>query len=168
MGRKFILERGTKATSEDWQPSQVRQSLEVLHTLEEAIEIFIQAKKAEGLRNSTLNGYFETFNYLREWLPEKTKYVDEITSTTLRNYINYLRTERLPYQGDEIRGGKEKGLSVFTINYRLRNLKTFFRFLQNDGLIKNNPTGNIPLVRDDKNEEVPGLTDQEVDAILAS
>ena len=62
----------------------------------------------------------------------------------------------------------KKGLSVYTINIRLRNLKTIFRFLFNEEIITKNPTSNIPLVKDDAHEEVQGLTDEEIDSILAS
>ena len=50
----------------------------------------------------------------------------------------------------------------------MRNLKTIFRFLFNEEIISKNPTSNIPLVKDDAHEEVQGLTDEEIDSILAS
>jgi integrase/recombinase XerD len=167
MGRKFIAERGPKA-SNDRQSKQDRKSLEVRYTLDEAVEIFIRAKEAEGIRASTIKGYYDTVRYFKGWLGEETQYTDEISATTRREYINYLRTERLPYQGDTQREGTKKGLSVYTINIRLRNLRTIFRFLFTEGIISSNPTSNIPLVKDDAHEEVQGLTNEEVDAILAS
>jgi integrase/recombinase XerD len=84
------------------------------------------------------------------------------------NYITYLKKDRLPYQGDEQRERTKKGLSVFTINIRLRNLKAIFRFLAEEGIINKNPTSNIPLVKYDEHEEVQGLTDEEIDRILDS
>lgn len=45
---------------------------------------------------------------------------------------------------------------------------TNFRFLFNEGIINKNPTNNIPLVKDDYHEEVQGLSDEEIDLILAS
>jgi integrase/recombinase XerD len=71
-----------------------------------------------------------------------------------------LKNDRLPYQGDDKREGTKKGLSIYTINIRLRNLKTIFRFLFNEEIINKNPTSNIPLVKDDAHEEVQGLSDE--------
>jgi integrase/recombinase XerD len=122
MARKFIVERGPKA-SNDRQPKQDRKSLEVRYTLDEAVEIFIRAKEAEGIRASTIKGYYDTVRYFKDWLSAKMHFIDDISATTIREYINYLRTERLPYQGDVQREGTTKGLSVYTINIRLRNLR---------------------------------------------
>ena len=141
---------------------------DVRYTIHDAVEVFIQAKEAEGIRKSTINGYYDTVRYFREWLSNDIEYIDQITSIILREYINYLKNDRLPYQGDDQREKTKKGLSVSTINIRLRNLKTIFRFLFNEGMINKNPTSNIPLVKDDYHEEVQGLSDEEIDLILAS
>jgi site-specific recombinase XerD len=77
----------------------------------------------------------------------------------IRNYINYLKNDRSPYQSDEQRERTKKGLSVFTINIRLRNLKGIFRFLADEGIINKNPTGSIPLVaaiaKNRKHRDIP-------------
>ncbi|PFP30136.1 integrase [Bacillus sp. AFS073361] len=162
MKRKFIGERG--ATS----APQVQKPREVLYTLEEAIEIFIRAKTAEGVRPGTITGYHDIFRYFRQWLDEDITNVNDITADLIRNYINYLRTERTPYAEDPQRKRSGKGLSVHTINIRIRGLSTMFRFLFNEGMIPNNPMQNISQVRDDAHEEVPGIPDEQIDAILAS
>lgn len=162
MKRKFVSERGLKASPKD------RQISNVLYSLDEAIEIFIRAKKAQGLRTGTINGYHDIFRYFRQWLNEDFTNVNDITAEIIRDYINYLRTERTPYAEDPQRRRSGKGLSVYTINIRIRGLSTFFRFLFNDGMISNNPMKNISQVRDDAHEEVPGLSDKEIDAILNS
>ncbi|KGM46335.1 tyrosine-type recombinase/integrase [Neobacillus niacini] len=168
MGRTFIAQRGQTKSTNDRQFRRDRQTPEVRYSIENAVEIFIHAKEAEGLRKSTIKGYHDTVRYFRDWLSHDIGYIDEITSTLIRNYINYLKNDRLPYQGDEQREKTKKGLSVFTINIRLRNLKAIFRFLVDEGIINKNPTGNIPLVKDDEHEEVQGLADAEIDMILGS
>ncbi|MEH7305280.1 tyrosine-type recombinase/integrase [Neobacillus drentensis] len=157
MKRKFICERGAPAAP------QVRKPREVLYTIEEAIEIFIRAKTAEGVRPGTLTGYHDIFRYFRQWLDMDITNVNEITADNIRDYINYLRTERTPQRK---RNGK--GLSVHTINIRIRGLSTMFRFLFNEGIIQNNPMQNISQVRDDAHDEVPGKPDEQIEAILAS
>ncbi|MGF6951001.1 integrase/recombinase XerD [Neobacillus sp. B4I6] len=162
MKRKFIGERGATASP------QVRKPREVLYTIEDAIEIFIRAKTAEGVRQGTITGYNDIFRYFRQWLDEDITNVNDITADNIRNYINYLRTERTPYAEDPQRKRRGKGLSVHTINIRIRGLSTFFRFLFNEGMIPSNPMQNISQVRDDAREEVPGIPDEQIDAILAS
>ncbi|MEY2195737.1 tyrosine-type recombinase/integrase [Neobacillus sp. BF23-41] len=168
MGRTFIAQRGQKNTNNDRQSNHVRHTMIDQHTIQNAVEIFIKAKEAEGIRKSTIKGYYDTVRYFQEWLNPDIEYIDQITSTTLRDYINYLKNERLPYQGDNQRERTSKGLSVSTINIRLRNLKAIFRFLFNEEIINKNPTMNIPLVKDDAHEEVQGLADKEIDSILES
>ncbi|MBI0580413.1 hypothetical protein IEC97_23990 [Neobacillus cucumis] len=51
--------------------------------------------------------------------------VIEITADKIRSYINYLRTERIPYSEDEHRKRSNKELSVHMINIGIRALSTF-------------------------------------------
>ncbi|MCM3705836.1 MULTISPECIES: tyrosine-type recombinase/integrase [Cytobacillus] len=163
MKRKYIGERGAKASA------QVLKSKVDRNTpIEEALEIFVRAKEAEGVRPGTINNYRSVIRYLSEWLPADIVYVNDINADTIRNYINYLRTERTPYAEDTQRKRTYKKLSVNTINIRIRTLRTMFRFLFNEGIIAFNPMENITQVRDDERQEVPGLTDEEVDRILNS
>jgi integrase/recombinase XerD len=166
MARAFIQQRGQRNLRDDRQFNQDRQSHNVRYTIIEAVELFIQAKEAEGIRDSTIKGYYDTVKYFREWLNGEIEYIDQITATTIREYIKYLKNDCIPYQGDKIREKTKKGLSVYTINIRLRNLKAIFRFLFNEEIISKNPTSNIPLVKDDYHEEVQGLSDKEIDMIL--
>lgn len=163
MKRKFVTERGAKM------PDQVRQSIyDRQTTIDDALAIFIRGKEAQGVRQSTINGYYDVVRYLREWLPDDITYINEITADMIRGYINYLRTERTPYAEDEKRKRTDKQLSARTINFRIRIFQTMFRFLATEGIIAVNPMENISLVRADEYEEVPGLTDEEIDKILAS
>jgi integrase/recombinase XerD len=162
MKRKFIGERGAKGTP------KVRQPRNILYTFEEATEIFIRAKTAEGVRPGTISGYDDIFRYFRQWLDEDITQINDITADIIRKYINYLRTERTPYAEDPQRKRSGKGLSVHTINIRIRGLSAFFRFLSTEGIIPDNPTENISQVRDDEHEEVPGIPDEQIDAILAA
>lgn len=162
MKRTFIGNRGLKDTS------QVPQPRNVSYTIMEAIDIFVRAKTAEGLRPGTIKGYHDIFRYFLQWLDDDITNISEINADIIRNYINYLRTERTPYAEDPQRKRSGKGLSVYTINIRIRGLSTFFRFLFNEGILPTNPMKNISQVRDDAHEEVPGIPDEQIDAILAS
>ncbi|MEH6996223.1 hypothetical protein V7075_26560 [Neobacillus drentensis] len=60
MKHRFIGERGAIGTP------KVRQPRNGLYTFEEAIEIFIRAKTAEGVRPGTITGYHDIFRYFRQ------------------------------------------------------------------------------------------------------
>lgn len=168
MGRTFITERGQKV-SQKVQPNKYeRHTTDIQYTIDEAFDIYIRAKEAEGLRQSTIKGHCDTMRYFQEWISDDIKYIDQIAPAMVRKYITYLKNERSPYQGDNQRERSKKGLSVYTINIRLRNLKALFRFLFDEEIVVKNPTSNIPLVKDDAHEEVQGLSDEEIDSILAS
>lgn len=163
MKRNYIGQRG------GIKPNKVSQPTEVPHTpIDQALSIFIRAKEAEGVRPGTIRNYHDVMRYLVDWLNRDVLYINEINADTIRSYINYLRKDRTPYAEDSQRKKQGKRLSVNTINIRIRTLRTLFRFLYNEGIISKNPMDNIPLVRNDEHEEVPGLTDDEIDKILAS
>jgi integrase/recombinase XerD len=162
MKGKFIGERYSKDLTQE------RKTENVLHTIDEAIDIFIKAKTAEGVRQGTIKGYHDIFRYFTEWLADDFTNISEISSDTIRNYINYLRVERTPYAEDPQRKRTSKGLSVHTVNIRIRGLSTFFRFLFNEGIIPMNPMKNIMQVRDDEHDEVQGIPDKQIDVILSS
>jgi integrase/recombinase XerD len=62
MGRTFIAQRGqTKSTID-------RHTPDVRYTIQNAVEIFIHAKEAEGLRKSTIKGHYDTVRYFLDWL----------------------------------------------------------------------------------------------------
>ena len=46
-------------------------------------------QEAEGIRKSTINGYYDTVRYFKDWLSNDIEYIDQITATTIREYINY-------------------------------------------------------------------------------
>ncbi|KQL18875.1 tyrosine-type recombinase/integrase [Cytobacillus solani] len=163
MKRKYIAERGAKTASQVSKPKVDRQT-----PIDEALAIFVRAKEAGGVRPGTVDGYNATMRYFCEWLGDDTKYINDIDADTIRGYINYLRIERTPYEGDKQRQREGKKLSVNTINIRIRTMRTMFRFLQTEGIIETNPMENISQVLDDEQEEVPGLSDEEVDKILAA
>jgi integrase/recombinase XerD len=72
MGRRFIAERGGNALTNDHLSNIVRNISNVRYSFEEAIETFIKAKEAEGLRKNTINGYHDTVRYFREWIGNET------------------------------------------------------------------------------------------------
>lgn len=138
-------------------------------TLEQAVDLVISGKMAEGLRERTLRDYQKDWNYFRKWLNEhyEVEYIDELTPQHFRDYINYLKYDAKKYAGHKYINCEEQGigLSETTINIRLRVYKAIFNYLDREDLIEVNPMTNIRLLRQDI-DLTNCLTDEEVKEIL--
>ncbi|MCC2250365.1 tyrosine-type recombinase/integrase [Virgibacillus sp. AGTR] len=141
----------------------------VLHSpdmkISEALEVFVQAKRAEGCRERTVGEYYRHISYIIDYLGEDIL-LDNLTPDMIRSYISYLLSERKAYEGDNKRQKDKKGLSPNTINIRLRTLKTMCRFWYQEGYMLNNPMSTIKLVKSNHVPEVQGLTDEQVRSVL--
>lgn len=141
-------------------------------TLNEALNIFVEAKIAENLRERTIAEYYNHVRYLTDYLASVKGIVSpllsDLTASNIRQYIKYLRDDRERYEGARGRKYSGKGLSISTINIRLRTLRTMCRFWHSEGIIDFNPMANIKPLRQDEAEEVPGLEDNEIRTILNS
>ncbi|MGF9824039.1 tyrosine-type recombinase/integrase [Brevibacillus agri] len=139
-------------------------------TLQQALEMVIASKKAEGLRERTLADYVTHYGYFVRWLRERhseVEYVHELTAAHFRGFITYMREEAHRYEGHRyVKPNKGVGLADTTINIRLRSLRTVFNYLARDGLIASNPMQNVKMLRQDI-DLTDGYTDEEVRAILA-
>jgi integrase/recombinase XerD len=114
----------------------------------------MRVKELEGLRPRTLNDHRATFGYFLSFLKLKyptIQYVDEITTDVIRDYIYYMSKEKQLWDDHtqaSVRYRTDKrGLSPFTVNIRLRTLKCFFKFLNDEGHILNNPAARIKLLK---------------------
>src|SRR5699024_7360596 len=94
-----------------------------------------------------------------EFYPE-IKYIDEVTSGVIRDYINYLQRDHFNQRT------KEFGLAPTTINIRLRNMSASFNTLHEEGVINVNPMATIRLLRTDEDTFIP-LTDDEKVRLLS-
>lgn len=131
-------------------------------SIDDAFDRFLSIKKNMGVRERTESDYYTLMGYFREWLGEthpSINCINEITTGVIREYINYLKEERFNEKTQEI------GLSPFTINVRIRFLKTFFNSLFNEELINGNPAKNIQLMKVDEDTLEP-LTDEEIERLI--
>lgn len=104
---------------------------------------FINYKKIEGLRERTINDHKLHFNYFNKWLLNldinyKEFCVSDINLQHCRDYITYMLN---------------KGLSPVTINIRLRTLKCFLRFLEDEEIIHNKIAEKIKLLKVNNDNE---------------
>ncbi|MCQ4363028.1 tyrosine-type recombinase/integrase [Mycobacterium gordonae] len=139
--------------------------------LDQALDLVINAKRAEGLRDRTLLDYVKHYGYFTKWLrsahPEVT-YVGDITVAMLRDHISYMKYDHTRYEGHAniSSEGQRIGLTDTTINIRLRTLKAIFNQMERDELIEENPVTKVKLIRQDV-DLTNCLEDDEVKAILA-
>ncbi|MCG7345368.1 tyrosine-type recombinase/integrase [Sporosarcina sp. ACRSL] len=165
--RTFIGRRNAGSNGEQSQSTALTDA-----TLNEALDAFIHAKQAEGVRPRTIDNYREHIRYLSDYLRTKlgyeVVYANDLTSDVIRSYIQYLRTEKPRYEGAEGRKDNRIGLSVNTINIRLRTLRTMCRFWAKEGITETNAMETVKNVVGDTVEEVPGISDDGIDSLLAS
>ncbi|SOC12971.1 integrase/recombinase XerD [Ureibacillus xyleni] len=122
-------------------------------TFDEALNLTVSAKMAEGIRERTLKDYRKDWGYFIKWLNQnypQLKTVDELTTQILRDYINYCKYDAVKYEGHKyIQKQDEIGLSDTTINIRLRVYKAIFNHLEREDLIQVNPLSNVKLLKQD-------------------
>lgn len=139
-------------------------------TIKEALEVFVTAKKAEGMRPRTIHDYYkhvEWFTrFLSEYHPDVTT-IQDLSPSIIRSYINYMQEERNPYEGDEKREKAQKGLSVNTINIRLRTLRAMCRFWYEEGYLETNPAEKIKLLKTNGVDDLRGFTERELKALFS-
>ncbi|UOK62868.1 tyrosine-type recombinase/integrase [Paenibacillus sp. OVF10] len=140
-------------------------------TLEQALDFVTNAKKVEGLRESTLKDYTKHYGYFVKWLKEfhpEITLIEHIDISTIRDHISYMKYDRVRYEGHKHipTEGQRVGLSDTTINIRIRTLKAIFNQLERDDLIEVNPISKVKLLRQDV-DLTNCLTDEEIIAILA-
>ncbi|SFM38233.1 integrase/recombinase XerD [Gracilibacillus orientalis] len=138
-------------------------------TLEQAIDLVISGKSAEGLRERTLKDYQKDWGYFVKWLNGhyEVETIDELTPQVFRDYINYLKYDAPKYNGHKFIDSDKQGigLSETTINIRLRVYRAMFNYLEREDLIEYNPMSNIRLLRQDI-DLTNCFTDEEVKEIL--
>lgn len=137
-------------------------------TFEQAFDIVIAAKRAEGLRERTLTDYRKHYGYFTKWLRENhdVEFVGELTVNHFRDFINYMRYDAKRYEGHKyITSEQRVGLTDTTVNIRLRTLKAIFNHLAREELIEVNPAANVKTIRQDV-DLTNCFTDEEVRALL--
>ncbi|KPB04720.1 tyrosine-type recombinase/integrase [Bacillus sp. CHD6a] len=137
-------------------------------TMEQAIDLVISGKSAEGLRERTLRDYKKDWGYFVNWLQKnyEIETIDELTPHVFRDYINYLKFDAPKYDGHKyIQNDQGIGLSETTINIRLRVYRAMFNFLEREDLIEINPISGVRLLKQDI-DLTNCFTDDEVKEVL--
>ncbi|MFA4137046.1 MULTISPECIES: tyrosine-type recombinase/integrase [unclassified Brevibacillus] len=133
------------------------------YTIDQAFELYLSLKKAEGVRPRTFGEYEPIMRQFRKWLIREfpsTTLVSDVSTGIIRSYIVYIREEHVNERTGEV------GLSPYTVNVRIRFLKAFFNALFREEIVDANPMNNVKLMKVDEDTFDP-LTDDEVERLLA-
>jgi integrase/recombinase XerD len=123
-------------------------------SMSELLKRFLNNCEIRGLTYKTIKTYKEftirLINYMENVL--NIYNIKKIDIDIIEIYIEYLN--------------KERKISKISINSTIRNVKPYFKFLQERGFIKNNPFDGINLLRVDKKRKINTLKNEQVLAIL--
>lgn len=145
--------------------------VETTSTLQEYFDMFIHIKQAEGRAPRTLQQYEENWRYFLEYLTEKgiPHEIDALTKTVLRNYILYMKNEKVAFQNNKYKKKEHqyKGLSLSTINTRLKTLRVMFTCLFDEDILSKNLMRGVKNIREPE-EEIIILSRIELKKLLAT
>ncbi|HOO76924.1 MAG TPA: tyrosine recombinase XerC [bacterium] len=123
--------------------------------MDEYIDAFMRHLRLEkNVSEHTLKAYASDLgqfrSYLEEFAPAGTEKIGKITHTTIRGFMAKLQ---------------ENGSGKATVARKISALRSFFRFLQREGVAESNPARSVSLPR--KTKKLPVFLDRgEVEALL--
>lgn len=123
-------------------------------TWEEAVRLFVQARRAETSSDHTVKFEQSSLECYRRILQEQEieAGVYDVTTDFLRNKFIMTMVEK-------------KGYKLNTINNRIKAIKRFFLFLHEEGWIPDNPAAHLKT-RKGHQPTIPSFTEQQVVALL--
>jgi integrase/recombinase XerD len=119
-------------------------------TLFEMFERFMVFKQTEGLAKPTIQGYYEHFHYLNDYLGGDVPN-EEITVELFRNYIGYMLNDQ--------------GLKPTTVNVRIRTNRAFLRHCYQEGWIEIPIHDKFRPIKTPE-DEIQSFTPAEIKALL--
>jgi len=119
-----------------------------MNTLKEKYFLFLENKK--NVSQNTLVSYKRDINGFCLYLESKKLAFDTVTGTTVLDYMTKLR---------------KSGKSSSTVSRNLASVRSLYRFMQNEGIVTQDPTMNIHSLKNEK--KLPQvLTSDEVEKLL--
>jgi len=119
--------------------------------LDVIFENFIRDRRAEGVGRRAVDDYKYSFKFLKEYMNRigVEHDIKNVTEDLIRDYIVYMRDEAIKFEDHPYKTDKQRkvGLSVSTINTRIKSIRTLFNRLESDGLWTNNVMKNIKQLK---------------------
>lgn len=131
--------------------------------IEEAITLFLNAKKVERRSERTIKTYRSELARFAKWFNENGH--ENLDRPTLEAYISFLTYDKSKWDDHPTNPTGEKGLSARTVNNTLRILKIFLNHLVAERYLPANPLDGVhyqPM--EDKQFEI--FTKEQVKALL--
>lgn len=126
------------------------------HNLDNLYRIFYEIKVSEGRAKATLKQYEDNFGYFTKYLDYRgiDRNVSLIKREVIRDYIRYMRSEIVKFEDHQYKTDeyKTEGLSVETINTRLKTLRVMFGCLHEEGYILDNPMQGVKNIKPEESE----------------
>lgn len=137
-------------------------------TLDDAFSEYIAQITILGFAPRTIKDHQTHFKYFKQFLSLKKKkitYLHEVTKKLCRDYVLYMKAEKVKFDDHQTIKTDTKGLSIGTINIRIRSLRAQFNFYVKEGFIEVSPFQDIKP--SEKNEpEIKFLESQEYLSLL--
>jgi integrase/recombinase XerD len=161
--------KGKRVKQQDRLP-QIDQR-KAIYNLDLLQEKFISIRIAEGLANSTMNKYRITFRNFNRYFEVQglTKDVRNVDVNFARDYVGWLLKDYIKFEGHQFKPDrvKTKGISNRTAHDYLKQIRTFFKFLVEDEIIRSNPFDKVNNVKY-TDKEISILTPEELKALLSA
>lgn len=146
-----------------------RTSERLQYSLDYLFDYYYQAKKSEGRAENTLKTYVQNFTYFCEFLDERgiIRDIRNIDVEVGREYVIWLRDEKVRFSDncnvpDSVR---TVGLLPKSINTRIKNMKTMFKFLKEEDVIDTDPFVYLKNVQD-IGRDIDVLTAEEMNRLI--
>ncbi|PAD35959.1 tyrosine-type recombinase/integrase [Terribacillus saccharophilus] len=149
-------------------PKQIRTNY-VTQTLDEYFDLFYDIKTAEGKASSTLEQYRNNYKFFKRFLDMRYPYISisEIDRKVCRDYIRYMREEAVRWENHKFlpKSSQTVGLSIETVNTRLKTLRVFFGCLVDEKGINENPMEGVKNLRKEESN-ISVLNEDELRRLL--
>ncbi|MFY0762154.1 tyrosine-type recombinase/integrase [Metabacillus dongyingensis] len=133
-------------------------------------EKFLEAKKKQNLRNSTLNQHIFLFKNIETFYATRTDkpfHLNDITTEFISDYVYWLKNKCVKHEGHRYKpkNAQTIGLADASIAGRLKYLKAFINWCMKQDLIKKNPFDKFEGFKKDKTD-IDILTRDEIQNLL--
>ncbi len=118
-------------------------------TWSEGRELVIRIKTLEGRATRTIESYTKLFNDFERCFGVR-KYMTNVTQDDARKFIEWQLNEKTQFLKVRFRKDKKIGVSVVSANSYLRNAKSAYEVLINEGVMEENPFRNINKIKEKK------------------
>jgi integrase/recombinase XerD len=136
-------------------------------SLDDLHRIFVDYKTSQGLRPRTISEHKIHYGYFKGWIEGQYPSItaQEIHQQHIQEYVSFMSSGLVKFDGHPYRPQEDVGLSPMTINIRLRTLKCFMKYLYEQEYINGNPVADIKLFKTDE-DHVGAFTEKQIEKLL--